>query len=44
MVDVGGGTGALLAEKLRAPPEVHGTLVDLPRTIARSGEVFQLRV
>src|SRR6266852_2779275 len=41
VVDVGGGTGALLAEILRARPEVRGTLVDLPRTIARSGEIFR---
>jgi SAM-dependent methyltransferase len=41
VVDVGGGTGSLLAEVLRARPEVRGTLVDLPRTVARSGEVFQ---
>jgi hypothetical protein len=41
VVDVGGGTGALLAEILSAHPEVRGTLVDLPRTVARSGEVFQ---
>ena len=41
VVDVGGGTGALLAEVLRARPEVRGTLVDLPRTVARSAEVFQ---
>ena len=41
VVDVGGGTGALLAEILRARPEVRGTLVDLPRTVARSGEIFQ---
>jgi SAM-dependent methyltransferase len=40
-VDVGGGTGALLAEVLRARPKVHGTLVDLPRVVARSGAVFQ---
>jgi SAM-dependent methyltransferase len=40
VVDVGGGTGALLAEILRARPEVHGTLVDLPGPVARSGEVF----
>ena len=40
VVDVGGGTGALLAEILRAQPEVRGTLVDLPRTVARSGELF----
>jgi hypothetical protein len=41
VVDVGGGTGALLAEVLRAHPHVHGALVDLPRTVARSGELFQ---
>jgi SAM-dependent methyltransferase len=41
VVDVGGGTGALLAEILRARPQVRGTLVDLPRTVARSGEIFQ---
>jgi O-methyltransferase domain len=36
VVDVGGGTGALLGEILRAYPHVRGTLIDLPRTIARS--------
>ena len=41
VVDVGGGTGALLAEILRAWPEVRGTLVDVPRTVARSGEIFR---
>jgi SAM-dependent methyltransferase len=41
VVDVGGGTGTLLAEILRARPNVRGTLVDLPRTVARSGEVFK---
>jgi len=41
VVDVGGGTGALLAEVLRAHPEVTGTLVDLPRTVARSAELFE---
>ena len=41
VVDVGGGTGALLAAILRARPALRGTLVDLPRTVARSGEVFQ---
>src|SRR5712692_1047728 len=40
VVDIGGGTGALLAEILRARPEIHGTLVDLPRTVARSSEIF----
>jgi SAM-dependent methyltransferase len=41
VVDVGGGTGALLAEILRAHPTLSGTLVDLPRTVARSKEVFE---
>lgn len=41
VVDVGGGTGAMLAEILRTRPDIHGTLVDLPRTVARSGETFQ---
>ena len=41
VVDVGGGTGALLAEVVRARPGIRGTLVDLPRTVARSGEIFQ---
>ena len=41
VVDVGGGTGSLLAEILRAHPTVRGTLVDLPPTVARSAEIFQ---
>ncbi len=41
IVDVGGGTGSLLAEVLRARPTVRGTLVDLPATVKRSHEVFQ---
>ena len=41
VVDVGGGTGSLLAEILRARPTIRGTLVDLPGTVARSGEIFQ---
>ena len=40
VVDVGGGTGTQLAEILRARPAVRGTLIDLPRTVARSAEVF----
>jgi 2,7-dihydroxy-5-methyl-1-naphthoate 7-O-methyltransferase len=40
VVDVGGGSGAQLAEILRRRPEVRGTLVDLPRTVARSGAIF----
>jgi hypothetical protein len=41
VIDVGGGTGALLAEVLRARPGVRGTLVDLPPTVARSNELFR---
>ena len=41
VVDVGGGTGALLAEVLRTRPGVRGTLVDLPRTVAKAHQVFQ---
>ncbi|WBC07592.1 methyltransferase [Micromonospora sp. WMMA1947] len=40
VVDVGGGTGETLAEILRVRPHVHGTLVDLPRAVARAAEVF----
>jgi hypothetical protein len=40
VVDVGGGTGAMLAELLRARPGVRGVLVDLPGTVARAGDVF----
>lgn len=36
VVDVGGGTGALLVSILRAHPSVRGALVDLPRTVARA--------
>jgi SAM-dependent methyltransferase len=41
VVDVGGGTGNLLAEILCARPEVRGTLVDLPRPVAQSAGVFE---
>jgi hypothetical protein len=41
VVDVGGGTGSLLAEILKAHPHVQGTLVDLPATIVRSEEIFR---
>jgi SAM-dependent methyltransferase len=41
VVDVGGGTGALLAEVLRTHSQVRGILVDLPRTVARAGELFE---
>ncbi|MFF2654575.1 methyltransferase [Streptomyces sp. NPDC058045] len=35
LVDVGGGSGALLGEVLTAHPGMRGTLVDLPDTVAR---------
>jgi 2,7-dihydroxy-5-methyl-1-naphthoate 7-O-methyltransferase len=41
VVDVGGGTGALLAETLRTHPGLRGTLVDRPGTVARSAETFR---
>jgi len=41
VVDVGGGTGAMLAALLLAHPQLHGTLVDLPRTVARAAETFR---
>ncbi len=41
LVDVGGGTGAMLAELLRRHGNVHGTLVDLPGTVARSAKIFE---
>ena len=40
VVDVGGGTGVLLAEILRTRPWVRGTLVDLPGTVARAAATF----
>lgn len=41
VVDVGGGTGALLSEVLRAHPGVRGVLVDLPSTVARSRALLE---
>ncbi len=41
VVDVGGGTGAMLTEILKARPNVKGTLVDLPRTMALAGELIR---
>jgi predicted enzyme related to lactoylglutathione lyase len=40
VVDVGGGTGALLASLLRRHPPTEGILVDLPGTVARAGEII----
>jgi SAM-dependent methyltransferase len=41
IVDVGGGTGLMLAGILRLRPALHGTLVDLPRTVSRATETFR---
>jgi hypothetical protein len=41
VMDVGGGTGAMLAEVLRTHPGIRGILVDQEQTVARSGEIFQ---
>lgn len=41
VVDVGGGTGAMLASLLRRHPHARGVLVDLPGTVARSGEIIE---
>jgi len=41
VVDVGGGTGAVLAGIRRARPELHGTLVDLPGTAVRAAATFK---
>src|SRR6266581_558070 len=41
IVDVGGGTGAMLASLLRRHPQVRGILVDLPGTAVRAGEVLE---
>ena len=41
IVDVGGGTGAMLAGILRARPGLRGVLVDLPAAVARAGEAFR---
>ncbi len=36
VADVGRGTGAMLAGVLQLHPHLHGTLIDLPRTVALS--------
>lgn len=41
VVDVGGGTGAMLRELLRARPGLRGTLVDLPGTVGRAEGDFE---
>jgi len=41
VVDVGGGTGAMLASLLRRHPQARGVLVDLPGTVARAGGLLE---
>jgi 2,7-dihydroxy-5-methyl-1-naphthoate 7-O-methyltransferase len=41
VVDVGGGTGALLASLLRRHPDARGILVDLPGPVARAAETIK---
>ena len=41
VVDVGGGTGAMLASLLRRHPHARGILVDLPGTVARAGGIIE---
>ncbi|HEY1321101.1 MAG TPA: methyltransferase [Streptosporangiaceae bacterium] len=41
VVDVGGGTGAMLASLLRRHPRTRGILVDLPGTVARAAGLIE---
>ena len=41
VADVGGGTGAMLAELLRAHPHLKGILIDQPQTVARAAQLFE---
>jgi 2,7-dihydroxy-5-methyl-1-naphthoate 7-O-methyltransferase len=41
VVDVGGGTGAMLASLLRRHPQARGVLVDFPGTVARAGALLE---
>ena len=41
VVDVGGGTGSLLAEILKSHSAIRGTLVDFPATVERSAAIFE---
>jgi len=41
VADVGGGTGSLLAGILQLRPHLRGILIDQPKTVARSAEIFQ---
>jgi len=40
VVDVGGGTGAMLASLIRRHSQAKGTLVDLPGTVARADRII----
>jgi hypothetical protein len=40
IVDVGGAIGVFLSELLQRHPGLHGTLLDLPESVARAGDVF----
>jgi 2,7-dihydroxy-5-methyl-1-naphthoate 7-O-methyltransferase len=40
IVDVGGGTGAMLASLLRRHSHIRGTLVDFPGTVARAADII----
>lgn len=44
VVDVGGGTGLMLKQLLKFRPHLRGTLVDLPRTVARAEASDRLSV
>lgn len=41
LVDVGGGSGALLGAALAAHPHLHGILFDLPNAVVGAPEVFE---
>lgn len=41
VVDVGGGTGTMLAGLLNTHPHLTGTLVDQPGTVERAAEIFK---
>jgi hypothetical protein len=41
LVDVGGGTGMLLATILQAHPQLHGVLYDTPQVTAHAQELFK---
>lgn len=40
IVDVGGAIGGFLSELLQRHPGLHGTLLDLPESVARAGDVL----